>query len=187
MDARNEQLLQALPSSAPSFTLASSRAGATTMTSTRRFRDEGAQRPRTTRRVSLGFDEFGWESLEAQAARDGQKLDEWLALAAAYFDAELGESRAAAFAPRFKPEGQGTSREISLELTDACWKRLESEAEERGVTLDRLLEHAALFFLADVDSGRVADHVLARAKRGRGEGQVRGPSPEQSPGRSKPP
>jgi hypothetical protein len=187
MDARNEELLQALPSSAPSFTLASSRAGATTMTSTRRFRDEGAQGARTTRRVSLGFDEFGWKSLEAQAARDGEKLDEWLALAAAYFDAELGESRAAAFAPRFKPEGQGTSREISLELTDACWKRLESEAEERGVVLDRLLEHAALFFLADVDSGRVANHVLARARESRGKGRVRQPSRDRSQGRSTPP
>jgi hypothetical protein len=170
MDARREHLFQALPSSGTPFNL-SSTVGGTRMTSPERPSDEGAEAERGTRSVTLRFDRFGWESLELQAERDRESLDEWLALAAAYLDAELGSGRAAAVAPGFRPEESRAPREISLELTEGCWKRLESEAEERGVALDALLEHAALLFLADVNSGRVADHVLARAKEGRGDGR----------------
>jgi hypothetical protein len=113
--------------------------------------------------VTLRFDGFGWESLESQAARDGETLDESLSRAIAYFGAMLPTTRLAAVAPRFKPRDQGTPREIPLELTHGCWERLGHEAERQGIPLEQLLEHAAMLHLSDADSGRVADHVLDRA------------------------
>jgi hypothetical protein len=129
------------------------------------------------RGVTLRFDEFGWESLELEALRestaDGEDvcghglqpptLDDLLSRAAAYFDAERPTRQAAMRAPGFKPGGQGTPREIQLEVSGDCWESLESEAARQGVALESLLEHAALLYLADIDSGRVARRVPCRA------------------------
>jgi GNAT superfamily N-acetyltransferase len=115
---------------------------------------------RVARELTVSLDEFGWESLESQARRDGETLDEFLARAAAYFDAELHANRAATLVPKFRRDGQGTAREIRFEVSRACWEHLEAEAGRQGVPLERLLEHAALLHLADIDSGRVAKRVL---------------------------
>ena len=133
---------------------------------------------RARKRVTLRFDGFGWESLESQAVRDGETLDESLSRAMAYFGAMLPTTRAAAIAPRFKPRDQRIPREIPLELTHEYWERLQHEAERQGIPLEQLLEHAALLHLSDADSGRVADHVLDRAAEdassGEGEGRPEG-------------
>lgn len=118
---------------------------------------------RVRRTLTLRFDEFGWQSLESVARRDRETLDDLLSHAAAYFDAERRTSRAAMLAPGFKPGGRGMEREIRLEVNRDCWKGLEDEAGRQGVPLERLLEHAALFYLADIDSGRVAERILGRA------------------------
>ncbi len=118
------------------------------------------------RTFTLRFDEFGWQSLESVARRDRETLDDLLSRAAAYFDAERPASRAAMLAPGFKPGERGMEREIRLEVNRDCWKGLEDEAGRQGVPLERLLEHAALFYLADIDSGRVAERILGRAGGG---------------------
>ena len=108
----------------------------------------------------LSFDEFGWESLESEARREGETLDDLLSRAAAYFDAERSTSRAATLAPVFKPGGREMPREVRLDVNRDRWEDLESEAGRQGVPLERLLEHAALLYLADIDSGRLASRVL---------------------------
>ena len=118
---------------------------------------------RVKQQVTLRFDEFGWESLEAQAERDGVSLDESLARAGAYLCGMLPTTRLAALAPRFKPRDSGTPREVSVELTHGCWESLDDEAARRGIPREQLLEHAALLHLSDSDSGRLADHILDRA------------------------
>ena len=67
--------------------------------------------PRVAHRLTLRFDEFGWESLEAEAERDGETLEALLARAFAYFDAELSTGRAAVLAPRFKPGAGNAPRD----------------------------------------------------------------------------
>jgi hypothetical protein len=116
--------------------------------------------------LTLRFDEFGWESLESEARRDSETLDELLSRAAAYFEAEQATRRAAMLAPGFKPGGRGVPREVRLEVNRDCWLGLQGEAGRQGVALERLLEHAALLYLADVDSGRVANRVLGCAGDG---------------------
>jgi len=56
--------------------------------------------------------------------------------------------------PRFvrpaQPGGAGTD----VELDDATMQALEQEARRQGIPPGRLVEHALLYFLADLDSGR---------------------------------
>jgi hypothetical protein len=94
--------------------------------------------------------------LEAEAAREGAALEEIFGRALAHFDAELHAARAAVLAPRFKPGGFGMAREILLDLRPDRWQRLIGEAGRQGVAVERLLEHAQLLYLADLDSDRVA-------------------------------
>jgi len=100
-----------------------------------------------------------------EARRDGEALDDLLSRAAAYFYAEQRTSRAATLVPRFKL-ARGMPREIRVEWDAECWEGLESEARRQGVPVERLLEHAALLYLADSDSGRLAKRVLDRAEEG---------------------
>jgi GNAT superfamily N-acetyltransferase len=115
------------------------------------------------RALTLRFDEFGWERLESEARRDGAGLDDLLSRAAAYFYAEWPTGRASTLAPGFKPDARGEPREVQLEGDAECWVGLESEARRQGIPVERLLEHAALLYLADSDSGRLAERVLDRA------------------------
>jgi len=122
---------------------------------------------RVTREVTLSFEEFGWETLESEAGAEPGTLDEWLARAVAYFDEEVRAARAATVAPRFKLGDEGTSRDVRLTLAADCWERLVGEAGRQGIPIERLLEHAALLHLADIESGRVAARVVGRAEEQR--------------------
>ena len=125
---------------------------------------DGRSHTRAVHRVTLTFDEFGWQNLESEARRQHETLDDLLSRAVTYFEAERPTSRAAMRAPGFKRGGRGIERELRLEVSRDSWKGLEDEAGRQGVPLERLVEHAALLYLADLDSGRVADRILDRAR-----------------------
>jgi hypothetical protein len=116
------------------------------------------------RALTLSFDEFGWQRLESEARHDGAGLDDLLSRAAAYFYDERPTGRAATLAPAFKPDARGEPREVHLEEDAECWEGLEGEAQSQGIPVERLLEHAALLYLADSDSGRLAKRLLDRAE-----------------------
>lgn len=58
--------------------------------------------------------------------------------------------------------GQRPIREIELELSidEDQWHELEEEALRQGVSVSRLATHAALYYVAEVDSGRIAQRIL---------------------------
>ena len=51
--------------------------------------------------------------------------------------------------------------EVTVDLSDFAWNALIGEAERQEVELEALLVHAAMYYLADLDSGRVAAQVPA--------------------------
>jgi hypothetical protein len=40
------------------------------------------------------------------------------------------------------------------------WRELDKEAERQEVSIERLLAHAIMYFLADLDAGRVEERML---------------------------
>jgi hypothetical protein len=115
-----------------------------------------------TRNLTLALDEFGRTSLEGQARALDVPAAAIVSQAALYFLAELGRERAATKVPRFAREAApgGERLELTVALDPTDWRALEREAELQHVTLERLLVHAALLLLADLDSGRVAVRIL---------------------------
>jgi hypothetical protein len=118
--------------------------------------------------IKITFDEFGWRALEERAAEEGVGLDELVALALSYLESELPNDRAATDVPRFRRAPRGETRTLTIEIDEDVMGRLEEEGERRGVALERVCEHAALFLLADLDAGRVAEQVIQRARSGTG-------------------
>jgi hypothetical protein len=50
--------------------------------------------------------------------------------------------------------------DATIQLSDFAWEALSKEAARQEVPLEDLLIHAALYYLADLDSGRVAARVF---------------------------
>jgi hypothetical protein len=61
---------------------------------------------------------------------------------------------------------------VTIELDDFGWRGLCEEAERQGVDVETLVEHAAMYFLADVDSGRAAVQIFRRSVADRAPGKV---------------
>jgi hypothetical protein len=119
-----------------------------------------------TLRVELG--EFGRSALEKQAGQHRLSAEELLRAAVLYYLGELGSGRVALRPPRFarrasaaSPNGEGL--EVELDLAGPDWRGLELQAGRQRVSLEGLIEHAALYFLADVDAGRITLRILERA------------------------
>lgn len=85
-----------------------------------------------------------------------------LGTAIAYFLAEDSSEVAGHAYPEFRrgKNAAGPSRALSIAIPVDLWRRFTAEAERQRVSPDRLLEHAALFFAAQEDAGRVAELSL---------------------------
>jgi hypothetical protein len=52
--------------------------------------------------------------------------------------------------------------QLSLELERGLWKSLREEAEAQEVSVEQMLEHAVLYFAAEVNAGRITQRILDR-------------------------
>jgi hypothetical protein len=122
------------------------------------------------RSVSLELGEFGYDALEEQVRSFGISLGDFVRAAGRYYLADLGSKRAATRVPRFR-ERPGLERVLSvdLELEESAWRALEGEASRQDVSVERLLEHAVFYLLADLDAGRVTTRILESSERGTNE------------------
>lgn len=55
--------------------------------------------------------------------------------------------------------GAGPVEERQLSVDNSLWLSLEREARRQGVSTERLFEHAALYFAAGFDAGRITESV----------------------------
>jgi hypothetical protein len=118
----------------------------------------------STVEIQFTFDEFGWQALEERASADRLTLEQLVSLSCGYLESQLADDRLASSVPRFRPRSaEGETRALSLELENGILPRLQQEAERQGISLERLCEHGALLYLADLDSGKVAERIARRA------------------------
>ncbi len=115
---------------------------------------------------------FGLESLGGSYRRHTETLERSLLQAIRYYLADQSSERAGWPYPGFIHDGQHDGRGVELELSvdDAVWDDFSKEADRQGVSADHLLQHAALYFAADRDSGRLAQRILSDLGSGESEG-----------------
>jgi hypothetical protein len=108
-----------------------------------------------TRDVTLHVDDFGQHALERFARRDEGAMAKAVRMASIYYLNDRDARRPAWRVPRLDGDSH-RSRDLRIELDDATWAALSAEADRQGVPTDLLALHALLYYLADIDSGRVA-------------------------------
>jgi hypothetical protein len=108
-----------------------------------------------TRTVKLHLDEFGQQSLDRLIARGDGTPDSALRTAALYYLGDRDAQRAAWRAPRFRSRS-APDPGLRVAFDDETWTAIEEEARRQGVEPADLAVHALLYFLADLDSGRLA-------------------------------
>jgi hypothetical protein len=54
----------------------------------------------------------------------------------------------------------GGKVDLDLSIENSLWLSLKKEAERQGVSVEQLVEHAALYYAAELDSGRVTERML---------------------------
>lgn len=108
-----------------------------------------------SKQVTLHMDEFGQQALERFARRGTASDAAAVRTACLYYLADRKSGRAAWRVPRLAADGRSV-QSLRVGVDDATWAALAEEAEHQGVTPEILAVHAVLYFLADLDSGRIA-------------------------------
>jgi hypothetical protein len=109
--------------------------------------------------VRLELDDFGKQALEAQV-RSGSSREAFIRTAARYYLADRGSGRVSWRPPRYLRKGARHALAVTeVELDDETMEALEEEARRHSLPAARLAEHALLYYLADLDSGRAAARV----------------------------
>ena len=63
--------------------------------------------------------------------------------------------------PSFPQAEDGSGAvEVRLDIDDDLWRALGEEAEKQGASTQQMVGHAALWFAAEVDAGRIAQRVV---------------------------
>lgn len=58
---------------------------------------------------------------------------------------------------------------IEVEVDASLWGRFEEESVRQGVSVEQLAEHAAFYFEAEIDAGRVTQRILDDLGAGEGD------------------
>lgn len=115
------------------------------------------------RSLKLVLDSFGRATLEAEAQRYSVSPDELVGHAVEYYLSDRNSGRPALRVPRFGRTEAETTMELDVDLATRTWDEAEAESKRHGVSLEQLLGHAALYLIADLDSGTVAARIAADA------------------------
>ena len=113
------------------------------------------------RSVTIELGEFTLDALAGEGRVEMDCVPARAVRAVRYYLNDSGSGRAEWPCPDFlrdKPDGGGETVELSVD--EGLWDSLEQEAARQGVPAQRLAEHAALYFVADRDAGRVAQRIL---------------------------
>ena len=118
-------------------------------------RDESAEK----RRVTIALSELAYESLTGGSSDVDSSLRMENALLCYLGDSDSG--RPAWTYPEFL-RGSETRKDLEVEfaVSEDLWREFEEAAVGQGVTVEQLAEHAAFYFAAELDAGRVTQRIL---------------------------
>jgi hypothetical protein len=119
----------------------------------------------TTVRVKLGAFAGGmlaWKHQRGAGSDHGAEpsSDDVLRVIRFYLN-EKGSGGASWSYPDLLREGSPEEEvEVELEIEDSLWREMRAEAARQRVSVTQLLEHAALYYAAELDAGRLTERIL---------------------------
>jgi len=124
----------------------------------------------TTVRIRLGALAGGmlaWkQQRDAGSVDDTQPSSDDILKVIRFYLKEKGTGGAGWSYPNLLRQGRPEEEiDIEIEIEDALWREMRAEASRQGVTVTQLLEHAALYYAAELDAGRFTERILDKAER----------------------
>jgi hypothetical protein len=118
-------------------------------------RDEGAEK----QHVAVVLSELAFEALTSDSADAAASVR--MASALRCYLGDRGTDQPAWPYPAFL-RGSEPQRDVQVELEVAedLWRAFTEEAVRQGVTIEQLAEHAAFYFAAELNAGRVTQRIL---------------------------
>jgi len=124
-----------------------------------------------TRDVTLNLDEFSRDALKRFAEGGNGSAAKAAQIASLYYLSDRDSGRPAWRVPRFA-DGSAQPHNLRVQLDDETWEAMSREADSQRVSTNAIVVHAVLYFLADIDSGRLAG-LLGEALDGIDESRFR--------------
>lgn len=121
------------------------------------------------RSVTVGLGEFAFDALAGKADRASGYASAQLIRAVQFYLNDRDVERPGWRYPRFLCEQEvGGRKRLELSVDDDLWIEFEAEAERQGVSVGQLAEHAALYFAAELNAGRITERILDELGDGEG-------------------
>lgn len=113
------------------------------------------------RPLAIGLSRFAFEALAGGAEEDAERVASRVQLAVRYYLADRDRGRPGWRYPAFLRDREAKEeRTLDLRIDDVLWRSFKAEAGSQGVSTQRLVEHAVLYFAADIESGLVTQRIL---------------------------
>jgi hypothetical protein len=113
------------------------------------------------RKVTIVLGDLSLESFGEALPPGSPAVSASLMQAIRYYLAEQDSGRPGWAYPSFlRAEDDGKTAEVEVEIDDSTWDEFAREADRQDVSTARLLQHAALYFMADSDSGRLTQRIV---------------------------
>jgi hypothetical protein len=119
-----------------------------------------------TRLVTVRLGEFACSAIAGEGPDSGEQLSARIVAAIRCYLNDKGSGGLRWSYPSFLAEEEGHD-EVTLRLAidDELWRSVEREAEEQGVSAQKLVTHAVLYVAAEVDAGRMTRRILEDLER----------------------
>jgi hypothetical protein len=130
-----------------------------------------AREGNATRHVTVGLSGQAFEALGSDESGAATQPPVRMRHALRCYLGDRGSDRPAWPYPSFLREAE-SQRDALLELDveERLWRDFEEEASRQGIDVDRLAEHAAFYFAAELEAGRLTERILEDLEAGDEDG-----------------
>jgi hypothetical protein len=118
--------------------------------------------------VQVKLGQLAARALSASADPDPSRLELLMPRAVSFYLAERDGGRSEWSYPSFLDGGDGLTGAQELRLDQELWDELQAEAARQGVDPGALLQHAAFYYGAARDDGRLTERIAAELRREEG-------------------
>lgn len=115
------------------------------------------------RSVGVHLSELSLKALESEAG-DARDVAANLEKAVRVYLGDSGLDKPGWPCPEALREASPAGVELELSFDEGLWGALKVEAGEQGVSVSRLAGHAALYYAAEFDAGRITQRILDAAE-----------------------
>jgi len=113
------------------------------------------------RSVEVTLGRFANDALVNVQLNGGTRVETSVVRAIRFYLADKGSGQLGWIYPPFlqrRKPAEGIELQLSIE--DSLWNAFLDEAEEQGVTVRQMLEHAVFYFAAEINAGRLTERIL---------------------------